>query len=77
MYSMALATHPHVFKKCQAEVDSVVGPDRLPTFDDEPSLPYIRATIREVFRWRPVGPTVIPHATTEVGKLILCCIVYI
>ncbi len=73
---MALATHPHVLKKCQAEVDLVVGPDRLPTFDYEPSMPYIRATIREAFRWRPVGPTVIPHATTEARKLILCRNVY-
>ncbi|KJA16708.1 hypothetical protein HYPSUDRAFT_47078 [Hypholoma sublateritium FD-334 SS-4] len=62
---MALATHPHVLKKCQAEVDSVVGPDRLPTYDDEADLPYIKATVRELFRWRPVGPTAIPHASTE------------
>ena len=61
---MALATHPHILDKCQAEVDSVVGPDRLPTYDDE--LPYIKATVRELFRWRPVGPTAIPHASTEV-----------
>ena len=61
---MALATHPHILAKCQAEVDSVVGPDRLPTHDDE--LPYIKATVRELFRWRPVGPTAIPHASTEV-----------
>ena len=63
---MALATHPHIFAKCQAEVDSVVGPDRLPTYDDESRLPYIKATVRELFRWRPVGPTAIAHASTEV-----------
>ena len=68
---MALATHPHVLKKCQAEVDSVVGPDRLPTYDDEADLPYIKATVRELFRWRPVGPTAIPHASTEVRVVLL------
>ncbi|ESK83069.1 cytochrome p450 [Moniliophthora roreri MCA 2997] len=62
---MALATHPHVLARCQAEVDAVVGPDRLPTYDDEPRLPYIKATVRELFRWRPVGPTAIPHASVE------------
>ncbi|KAF8957829.1 cytochrome P450 [Flammula alnicola] len=62
---MALATHPHVLAKCQAEVDFVVGSDRLPTYDDEARLPYIKATVRELFRWRPVGPTAIPHASTE------------
>ena len=68
---MALATHPHVLKKCQAEVDSVVGPDRLPTYDDDADLPYIKATVRELFRWRPVGPTAIPHASTEVHVFLL------
>ncbi|KAK7043902.1 hypothetical protein VNI00_008068 [Paramarasmius palmivorus] len=62
---MALATHPHVLARCQAEVDSVVGSERLPTYDDEPRLPYIKATIRELFRWRPVGPTAIPHGSVE------------
>jgi cytochrome P450 len=43
----------------------VVGPDRLPTFEDLPSLGYIRAIVSETLRWRPVavlGGT--PHATT-------------
>lgn len=42
-----------------------MGSDRLPTFDDLPSLAYIRAIQSEVLRWRPVavlGGT--PHATT-------------
>ncbi|KAL1843232.1 hypothetical protein VTJ49DRAFT_2563 [Mycothermus thermophilus] len=51
--------------KAQAELDRVVGPDRLPTFDDLPRLEYIRAVVAETLRWRPVavlGGT--PHATT-------------
>ncbi|AEO67375.1 uncharacterized protein THITE_2116283 [Thermothielavioides terrestris NRRL 8126] len=51
--------------KAQAELDRVVGPDRLPTFDDLPSLEYVRAVVSETLRWRPVavlGGT--PHATT-------------
>lgn len=51
--------------KAQAELDRVVGGDRLPTFDDLASLEYVRAIVSETLRWRPVavlGGT--PHATT-------------
>ncbi|KAK4118997.1 cytochrome P450 [Parathielavia appendiculata] len=51
--------------KAQAELDRVVGDDRLPTFDDLASLEYVRAIVSETLRWRPVavlGGT--PHATT-------------
>lgn len=63
---LALVTHPSVLKAAQAELDSVIGTDRLPTFADEPNLPYIRALAKETLRWRPVavlGGT--PHASTE------------
>ena len=43
-------------RKAQAEIDRVVGRDRLPTFNDRPHLPYIRAIVREILRWRPAGP---------------------
>jgi hypothetical protein len=36
--------------RIQEELDSVVGRDRLPTFDDEQSLPYLVAFIKEVTR---------------------------
>ncbi|KAL2193988.1 cytochrome P450 [Corynascus similis CBS 632.67] len=51
--------------KAQAELDRVVGSDRLPTFDDLASLEYVRAIVSETLRWRPVavlGGT--PHAST-------------
>jgi len=28
----------------------------MPMFSDRESLPYIRATLRELFRWRTVSP---------------------
>jgi len=37
----------------------------MPTFDDERSLPFLRAFIKEVTRWRPAVPLGIPHATTK------------
>jgi cytochrome P450 len=48
---------PDVQKKAQAEIDAVVGPDRLPSFTDRDSLPYTEALVKEIFRWSVVGPT--------------------
>ena len=47
---------PDVQKQAQQEIDLVVGDSRLPTFEDRPSLPYIDALIRELFRWHGPAP---------------------
>jgi len=63
---LALVTHPAALEAAHAELDSVVGADRMPAFEDEEKLPYIRALVKEVLRWRPVavlGGT--PHASSE------------
>jgi cytochrome P450 len=63
---LALVTHPEALVVAHAEMESVIGISRTPTFDDEAKLPYIRALAKEVLRWRPVavlGGT--PHASTE------------
>lgn len=46
--------YPEAQRTAQAELDSVIGTDRLPDFTDE--LPYVTALIKEVLRWRPVAP---------------------
>ena len=56
---------PEVQRRAHAEIDAVVGCDRLPTFADAPRLPYVQAIIRETLRWRPVTPFSVPHASTE------------
>lgn len=45
-----MALHPEAQKKAQAEIDSVVGTDRLPEFSDMDSLPYVTALTEEVWR---------------------------
>lgn len=63
---LALVTHTYVVETAHAELDAIVGLERTPTFEDEAQLPYIRALVKEVLRWRPVavlGGT--PHASTE------------
>ena len=48
--TVAALSFPDITKRIQAEIDSVVGRDRLPTFHDEPSLPFLGAFIKEVTR---------------------------
>ena len=47
---------PDIQKKAQDELDSVIGRDRLPTFEDRPRLPFVDAVYKETLRWRPVTP---------------------
>ncbi|KAK0436558.1 cytochrome P450 [Armillaria borealis] len=61
----AMLLYPEVQAKAQAEIDAVIGDDRLPRFDDRERLPYINALVLEVTRWHTVGPTGIPHCVTE------------
>ncbi|KAG2104292.1 cytochrome P450 [Suillus cothurnatus] len=64
-FALAMVLHPDVQRRAQAEIDSVVGGDRLPTFEDRASLPYVESVLRETLRWHPVGPLGIPHATSS------------
>lgn len=56
VFVLAMLLYPDVLRKAQDEIDAVVGRDRLPAFGDKNKLPYIRALVKEVLRWRPVGP---------------------
>ncbi len=47
---------PDVQTKAQAEIDDVVGDNRLPTFEDRDRLPYLHALALEVMRWHAVAP---------------------
>ncbi|KAG1845247.1 cytochrome P450 [Suillus tomentosus] len=65
VFFLAMVLYPDVQKRAQAEIDSVVGKERLPTFEDRASLPYIDAVLRETWRWQPVTPLGVPHATSS------------
>ncbi|KAG2356965.1 cytochrome P450 [Suillus spraguei] len=65
VFVLAMVLYPDVQKRAQAEIDSVVGRDRLPTFEDRASLPYIDAVMRETFRWQPVAPLGVSHSTSS------------
>ncbi|KAL1752871.1 cytochrome P450 [Schizophyllum commune] len=60
-----MAINSAVQARAQAELDTVVGPDRLPTMADRPRLPYVNALALEVLRSHVVAPTGVPHRVTE------------
>ena len=64
-FFLAMALHPHVVKKAQEELDSVVSNERLPELSDRENLPYISALIRELLRWTCPLPISVPRQVME------------
>ncbi|KAF9695815.1 hypothetical protein EKO04_006159 [Ascochyta lentis] len=66
-FFLAMAMHPTVQAKAQAELDALLGSayTRLPTFTDRAQLPYISLIVEEAQRWHPVAPMGLPHATEK------------
>ena len=61
-----MCAFPEVQKKAQAEIDAITGADRMPNWEDEPNLPYVRGCVSESLRWRSV--TIlggIPHCPSQ------------
>lgn len=50
-----LALHPELVKLAQAEIDTVVGRERIPELSDRDSMPYMEALLQEVMRMCPVA----------------------
>lgn len=51
-----MVRNPEVQKRAQAEIDGLVGTERLPNLSDRDDLPYVNALMKEVMRWQPVSP---------------------
>ncbi|TFK36309.1 cytochrome P450 [Crucibulum laeve] len=64
-FFLAMTLYPDVLKKAQAEIDSVIGSNRLPDFGDRDSLPYINALAKETMRWQAVTPLGVGHMSTQ------------
>lgn len=60
-----LIMNPEVLKKAQAEIDAVVGLNRLPDFEDRSNLRYTDYIVEEAFRWAPLSPVGVPHRSLE------------
>ena len=54
VFLLYMVCYPEVLKKAQAEIDRVVGGDRMPGWEDEEKLPYLIACIKESWRIRSI-----------------------
>ena len=68
-----MTLHPEVMRRAQAELDAVIGRERIPTLADRPNLPYIEAIVKETLRWRPISALCEHHHCIfeDVLKLLL------
>ncbi|KAI0778148.1 cytochrome P450 [Trametes elegans] len=64
-FFLAMVLYPEVQRKTRAELDAVVGTDRLPDFADQKSLPYIHAIVKECLRWQNVFTFGLPQRVME------------
>ncbi|OBT82019.1 hypothetical protein VE02_09813 [Pseudogymnoascus sp. 03VT05] len=64
-FILGMILFPDAQKNAQEEIDRVIGSDRLPNFEDEMSLPYVRALVKETLRWRAVNKFGMMHATSD------------
>ncbi|RBR18975.1 hypothetical protein FVER53590_10070 [Fusarium verticillioides] len=64
-FVLAMLLFPEVQRKAQQEIDSVVGTERLPQFEDRDNLPYVDALTKESLRWIPVAPMGAVHTADE------------
>ncbi|KAJ7041546.1 cytochrome P450 [Mycena alexandri] len=64
-FLLAIISYPAVLAKLQLEIDTVVGRNRLPDFEDRPNLPYIEAVLSETWRWGVPAPINLPHRVVE------------
>lgn len=68
---------PEACRKAQAEIDAVIGRDRLPSFEDKENLHFTRGFILETQRWRPLTPIGVPHVALEVRQGTICVRTYV
>ncbi|KAL4250967.1 cytochrome P450 family protein [Abortiporus biennis] len=64
-FFLAILRHPEVLQKLQQEMDRAVGKERLPDYEDRQSLPYLEASLLELYRYHTALSCGIPHYTTK------------
>lgn len=65
-YAMAeLMRRPEIMQRLQDELNTVVGPDRVPQESDLPNLPFLEAVVKETFRLHPPTKLNLPRESTQ------------
>jgi len=64
-FILCMVLHPAAQRKAQEEIDTVVGQDRLPTFAQRASLPYVESLFKEALRLSVPVPLGLPHRLME------------
>ncbi|CAI9786681.1 unnamed protein product [Fraxinus pennsylvanica] len=65
----ALLNHQEKLERAKAEIDSLVGNDRLVVESDLSKLHYLQAIISETFRLFPAVPLLVPHEASYNCKI--------
>lgn len=60
-----LIKKPSTMEKMKAELDNVVGKQRMVKESDIANLKYLQAVVKETFRLHPVAPILIPHLSMQ------------
>ncbi|CAE6419189.1 unnamed protein product [Rhizoctonia solani] len=58
---LALIKDTEAQDRARKEIDVLYDEDTLPAWANEQAMPFVRAVIKEVLRWRPPLPICIPH----------------
>lgn len=64
LFFLAMLVYPETQARTQAEIDQIIGNDRLFNLADRPDLPYVSALVSEVLHWHIVAPLGLPHVAT-------------
>ncbi|OBZ74344.1 O-methylsterigmatocystin oxidoreductase [Grifola frondosa] len=65
VFILVMVLYPEKQKLAQAEIDNLMGEERMPVIADLPHLPYVNAIIKETMRWHPVIPLGISRSSGQ------------
>ncbi|CAH1266085.1 CYP2D6 [Branchiostoma lanceolatum] len=57
--------HPDIQQKVQQEIDSVLGPNQVPSMEHRSQMPYTEATLSEITRMAATAPLAPFHSTSS------------
>uniref|UniRef100_H2Z9F5 Cytochrome P450 2U1 n=1 Tax=Ciona savignyi TaxID=51511 RepID=H2Z9F5_CIOSA len=62
---LCLIHNPETQEKLRKEIFEVLGPEKIPAFENKSKMPYTSAFIQEIYRYRTLVPLSVTHMTNE------------